>query len=162
MKKLMVSCILLLLASCAISTSSFLNRLAHAETSTSSELSRLKIGVILPLSGPFGRYGAEIQKALAGLSNNTVTFVFEDEGCDPKQAVSAFKKLSTIDKINLFLGPWCGSSQSAIVPLLMSSDSLTVLASSASEALFHLSEGRIFSSQQSIESESTYLAEKVS
>jgi ABC-type branched-subunit amino acid transport system substrate-binding protein len=76
----------------------------------------IKIGVMVPLTGPFARYGIRIQEAISSYASEHVSFVFEDEGCDPKMAVSAYKKLSALDGITLFLGPWCGSPQSAVAP----------------------------------------------
>lgn len=121
----------------------------------------VKIGVIVPLTGSFARYGEKIQKVISAFDDEKVQFVFEDEGCDPKVAVTAYKKLVELDGIKLFLGPWCGSPQSAIAPLLKSSGHLAVVGASTPEAVFDASGGRIFSTQASIEEESKFLAEKL-
>ncbi len=122
---------------------------------------KIKIGVLLPLTGPFARYGMKIQETIAAFSNEKIKFFFEDEGCDPNMAVKAYKKLSGLEGISLFLGPWCGSPQSAISPLIKSNQDLAVLGSSAPEKVYELSGGRMFSTQASIEKESHFLAEKL-
>jgi len=121
----------------------------------------VKVGVIVPLTGPFARYGMKIQEAISSFANDRVSFVFEDEGCDPKMAVSAYKKLSEIQGIRLFLGPWCGSPQSAVAPQLKKDQQLAILGSSAPEAVFSSSEGRMLSTQHSIEVESSFLGNKL-
>lgn len=120
-----------------------------------------KIGVIVPLTGPFARYGNKIQKAITEFADDHISFVFEDEGCDPMMAVNSYKKLTEINRINLFLGPWCGSPQSAVAPQLKKGEQLAVLGSSAPEAVFTASNGNMFSTQHSIEAESTFLGQKL-
>lgn len=119
-----------------------------------------KIGVILPMTGDFARYGDTIREGLERVRTADVTYVYEDEGCHPKTAVSAFHKLRSVDNISLFLGPWCGSPQVAVSNLLQQNNSVAVLGSSAPEKVFKLSRGRMFSTQTSIESESRFNAEE--
>ena len=47
------------------------------------------IGVILPFTGPFAKYGERIRAAVQALNQPGVKFIFEDEGCDPLKAVTA-------------------------------------------------------------------------
>lgn len=128
---------------------------ARAEDSSS------RIGVILPLTGPFTRYGERIRKGLAESELANYKLLLEDEGCDPKVAITAYKKLSELDNVQLFLGPWCGSPQSAVAPLIKSKQQLAVLGSSAPREVFTLSGGRMFSSQHTIEEESAFMAAQV-
>ena len=121
----------------------------------------VKIGVILPLTGAFARYGNTIQQAINERKKEGISFVFEDEGCDPKMAVSAYQKLTKIDNVKVFLGPWCGSPQSALAPLLVQGKQLAILGSSAPREVFRSSEGRMLSTQHSIEAESTFLAQQL-
>lgn len=148
---------LLSIAACFMQLSSA----ALADSPSNKPDHEVKIGVLVPLTGPFARYGKKIQESIAAFGNDQVAFVFEDEGCDPKMAVTAYKKLAEVDEINLFLGPWCGSPQSAVAPQLKTGDRLAVLGSSAPEAVFSLSGGRMFSTQHSIEAESAFLAQKL-
>lgn len=117
-----------------------------------------KIGIILPLSGSFARYGEQIQSGIRTSGLPQEMLVFEDEGCDPKRAVTAYKKLTDLDSVKLFLGPWCGSPQMALAPLIKAHEQLAVLGSSAPRDVFELSGKRMFSSQHTIEDESTFLA----
>ncbi len=95
-------------------------------SSFAQDLSALKIGVILPLSGDAAFWGSNpkkgIELALSQLQSSggnfkAPTIIFEDDSCDPKRAVTAFKKLSQIDKVNLILGPACSSASLAVAPL---------------------------------------------
>lgn len=121
----------------------------------------LVIGVITPLTGPFTKYGEKIQQSIVKYSDHSVRFIFEDEGCDPKKAITAHKKLSENAGAKLFIGPFCGSPQSAVAPLLKRAQQLAIVGSSAPEAVLKASNGRMFSTQHSIEVESNFLALKL-
>lgn len=120
-----------------------------------------RIGVILPLTGPFTKYGERIRKGLAQSELSKAELSLEDEGCDPKIAITAYKKLSELDGIQIFLGPWCGSPQTAVAPQIKAKRQLAVLGSSAPRDVFALSGGRMFSTQHTIEDESAFLARNV-
>jgi branched-chain amino acid transport system substrate-binding protein len=141
------TCSTVVASTLAIATSSLL----HAEH---------KAGVILPMTGDFARYGQTIRQGLESAKLSAVKYVYEDEGCNPRAAVSAFRKLHSFDKAKVFVGPWCGSPQIAVASLLAKIDGLAVLVSSAPERVYQLSSGRMFSVQPSIERESTYNAKE--
>lgn len=126
-------------------------------TSLHADAVKPKIGVILPLSGAFERYGDKIRGEIAKSVNKEFEIVYEDEGCDPKIALSAYKKLTEIDHIATIIGPWCGSPQIAIASLLGTTH-LAILGSSAPERVYDISRGAMLAVQHSIESESTFLA----
>jgi ABC-type branched-subunit amino acid transport system substrate-binding protein len=119
-----------------------------------------KVGVILTMTGDFARYGEKIRVGLESKKASDVRYVYEDEGCDPKKAVTAYQKLSAIDGIRVFIGPWCGSPQVAVASLLRRSDGFAILGSSAPERVFELSGGRMLSVQPSIEAESRFNAKE--
>jgi len=122
----------------------------------------LKIGVIAPLSGPIADYGEEIRKGVtAGMGSSTVQIIFEDDKCDPKEAVSAFKKLTEFQGVNFIIGPACGSSQEAIVSLLKNKQILTIVPAAASTNLFSQSGNNFFNIQYSLEDESKFVAEQM-
>ncbi len=131
----------------AVATSSIL----HAEN---------KIGVILPMTGDFARYGKTVRQGLESTKLSPFKYVYEDEGCNPRAAVSAFHKLYSFDKAKVFVGPWCGSPQIAVASLLAQVDGLAILGSSAPERVHQLSSGRMFAVQPSIEMESTFNAKE--
>lgn len=76
----------------------------------------IKVGVILPLTGDFAFFGEQaklgIEIALTELNRDKqlVKVVYEDEKCLPKEAIKAFKKLVSIDKVDQVLGPVCTGS----------------------------------------------------
>lgn len=47
------------------------------------------IGVRIPLEGPYADYGRVVREAILQEINPQIKYVFEDEGCVPKKAVSA-------------------------------------------------------------------------
>ena len=118
------------------------------------------IGVILPMTGDFARYGEKVREGLESNKGSSVKFVYEDEGCNPRSAVSAFHKLRAANQASIFIGPWCGSPQIAVASLLNKSGGLAILGGSAPERAFELSGGRMLSVQPSIETESIFNAKE--
>ncbi|MFA5022659.1 MAG: penicillin-binding protein activator [Candidatus Paceibacterota bacterium] len=122
----------------------------------------IKIGVIAPLTGPVADYGEEIRKGVIdGLGSSTIKVIFEDDKCDPKEAVSAFKKLTEFQNIKLVIGPACGGPQEAIVPLLKSQNVLAIVPAAASADLFAQSGDNFLNTQYSLEEESKFIADKI-
>lgn len=120
-----------------------------------------KIGVILPMTGDFARYGMQVRRGIETASDTGTELLFEDEGCRSTTAISAFQKLSAVDGVRLFIGPMCGSPQIALAPLIARSGVLAVLGSSAPQRVFELSHGRMLSVQHSIEQESSFNAQEM-
>jgi ABC-type branched-subunit amino acid transport system substrate-binding protein len=98
--------------------------------------------------------------AAAG-DQSEVTFIFEDDKCEPKDAVSAFKKLVEFDQVNFIIGPGCGSPQEVIAPLAKDNATLVIVPSAASRDLFSRSGQYLFNVQYSLEDESTFMGEKL-
>lgn len=73
---------------------------------STSDTTVVKIGSILPLTGPLGEIGEEIHRgaklAVADLKSKgaEVNYISEDDGFDPKLSVSAGSKLINIDKVD--------------------------------------------------------------
>lgn len=91
-----------------------------------------KVGVILPLSGPAADYGQSMQVAMQMAREDFSTlaggvdFIFEDAAFDPKQAVSAFKKLVENDHVDLvyvwgvtFCKPLAPIAQARKIPIIL-------------------------------------------
>ena len=129
-------------------------------TSIGLAFAETKVGVILPMTGDFAQYGDKVRQGLESTRPEGVRYIYEDEGCSPKTAVSAHKKLTAVDGVQLLIGPWCGSPQTAVASLLPRSRQIALLGSSAPERVFELSGGRMLSVQPSIEQESTFNAEQ--
>lgn len=84
----------------------------------------LTIGVILPLTGDFSFFGEQVRQGMEVALDEVnaklkrpVKLIFEDDKCLPKFAVTAFTKLTKVDKVDLILGPGCTGSILAIAPL---------------------------------------------
>jgi ABC-type branched-subunit amino acid transport system substrate-binding protein len=116
-----------------------------------------EIGVIAPLTGIASSYGEDIKSGVMSHSDA----MFEDDGCEPSKAISAFNKLTKINNIHMIIGPGCGSPQEAIVPLLKDSDSVVLVPSAASKDLFDMSNGKFFNMQYSLEDEASFLTEEI-
>lgn len=82
----------------------------------------IKIGVLLPMSGPAQIIGDNIRsgfdEALPEINKNgkIIELIYEDNKNDPKEAVTAFQKLTTIDNVDMIITTMSGTS-AAIVPL---------------------------------------------
>ena len=122
---------------------------------------KIKIGVIAPLTGIAADYGAEIKAGVEDAGGTNVEYVFEDDKCDPKEAVTAYKKLVDLDKIRLIIGPACGSPQEAIAPLLKGADIITIVPSAASGALYGTSGENMYNMQYALETEAAFLAQQL-
>ena len=86
----------------------------------------VKIGAILPLSGDVAVYGKSLKNgmdlALAEFQQNDANkkdfqFIYEDSKADPKLAVSAFQKLSSIDNCKIILGGFSSSEVLSMAPI---------------------------------------------
>lgn len=130
-------------------------------TSLFAETEKVKIGVILPLSGQFSSFSEDWKKGIQQAQDPNFDFVYEDSACLPSKAVTAYRKLTSIDHIKFFIGPACGSPQLAVAPLLKRNDQLAMLGSSAPAEVFQSSGQRMFSSQSAIEQESAFNADKI-
>ncbi|MBI4087006.1 ABC transporter substrate-binding protein [Candidatus Kaiserbacteria bacterium] len=93
----------------------------------------IKIGAVLSLTGIAADFGEAAKKSMeiavdeinrnGGISGRTVTLVIEDDRTDPKAAISAFKKLTDVDKVDAVVG---GIFDFATIPLLPLADSAKV------------------------------------
>lgn len=90
----------------------------------------LRVGVVLPLTGDLASYGKNakdgIELAAQELNNMAskwgggairVSLVFEDSKGQPHPAVSAFQKLTTVDRVSCVIGDVASSSTLAMAPL---------------------------------------------
>jgi branched-chain amino acid transport system substrate-binding protein len=87
----------------------------------------ITIGAVLPLTGDLASYGqnardgimlyAEQVNASGGIDGRTVTVLFEDTAGQPAQAVSALKKLLTVNKAIAVIGGISSSTTLAMAPV---------------------------------------------
>ncbi|MDP2660371.1 MAG: ABC transporter substrate-binding protein [Dehalococcoidia bacterium] len=87
----------------------------------------IKLGVILPLSGPQAYLGVmaniainlamEDTNAAGGVNGSPIVLVTEDSPFDPKQAVTAMRKLAEQDKVFAIEGPFASGEIEVAAPL---------------------------------------------
>lgn len=103
--------------------------------SAQSPAASVKVGVILPLSGPVAQNGAPIKLGIdlaqKLIDNKNISLIYEDSQCDPKNAISAYNKLVHQDGVDIISGLICSGEALAIVPLA-EKDGVLVLSSAAS------------------------------
>jgi len=89
---------------------------------TTTYAAQIKIGAILPLSGPAAHYGEELKRSIEmaieelGDVRHDYKLVFEDDQYQPKQGVLAFRRLVDIEKCSAVIVFGSGQAN-AIKPL---------------------------------------------
>jgi len=118
--------------------------------------------VIAPFSGPFAMAGEEMKKAIDTVTPPGITVIYEDDACDNKTAISAFKKLTELDDVHFMIGPPCGAPQETLAPMFKDLDVLTLLASAATSDLYAQSGGdKMFQMQYALQDEAKFLADEM-
>lgn len=134
--------------------------------------SDIKVGAIIPLTGPFASYGEPVRDGMmlaieeinkgGGINGKKVKLIIEDDTGDPKNAVNAFSKLVSVDKVPIVLGPLSSGSSMATAPIAEKSNvvQLSTLAgipalTNAGDFVFRIypssEEGARFAAQKAIE-----------
>ena len=85
------------------------------------------IGAISPFSGEGANYGKAARTAIdlavdeinakGGIHGKKMVVIYEDDKGTPKDAISAFQKLATVDKVPAVLGPFYSSNVLACAPI---------------------------------------------
>ncbi len=85
---------------------------------------KLTIGIIMPLTGALAQYGKNcvngINLAVSEVNQSgklEFKTIVEDERTSPKDAVAAFNKLVSADRVSVIVGPLASSSVMAVAPL---------------------------------------------
>lgn len=96
-------------------------------TQTKEEPEEIKIGAIVPLTGPFAAYGEPVRDGMflaveeinagSGINEKQIKFILEDDAGDPTTAVNAFNKLVKVDKLPIILGPLSSGASMATAPV---------------------------------------------
>jgi len=116
-------------------------QLTQLQAWASGEMRAATIGVMLPLSGQYARYGQQalqgIRVALASLESGAyITLRVEDTGSNPAQAIAAYRQLDN-ESVNIIVGPLLVDSTRAILPYL--NPKLPVISLTGHTELAHLS-----------------------
>jgi|SRR3989344_200223 len=92
---------------------------------------KVKIGVIMPLTGFLANVGIDTKNAI-DLSfsdldaSKDVELIYEDDACDSAKALTAYKKLVDVNKVNFIIGPFCGQSAMTILSSLNENKIITI------------------------------------
>ncbi len=78
---------------------------------------KVKIGVMAPFSGPSAKFGEFVRQGIdialeemPAEEKNNFEFIYEDDQCNSREAITAAQKLIFVDKVKYVLGPLCNES----------------------------------------------------
>lgn len=119
---------------------------------------KIKIGVILPLTGDAQTYGLDIKDtilyATEKMAPNTYELVFQDDKCSARDGLTATQRVVQQDKVSFVIGFACSSSALGSAPVLNKNKipSLVVFASSpriadAGEYVFRIFPSDIYAAE---------------
>jgi len=96
----------------------------------------VKIGAILPLTGDAAQWGIPPLKGAqlaideinskGGIRGRLLKLLPQDTKCDPKEGVSAFNKLLSVDKTKIIIGAVCSSVTLAVAPIAEKNEVLLI------------------------------------
>jgi branched-chain amino acid transport system substrate-binding protein len=97
----------------------------------------IKIAALLHLSGDAAAWGENAQRAIqlateqvngrGGINGQRVEVIYEDTGADPKRAVSAFQKVTSIDRVTAVIGPLSQTEDLAVMSLIEQTGTPTII-----------------------------------
>ncbi len=89
--------------------------------------SPIQVGAIVPLTGDNAVYGVALKRGMdlatdqlnssGGISGKRLNIVFEDDQANPQNGVSAFTKLTTVNKVPIVIGAMFSAVTLAIAPI---------------------------------------------
>ncbi|MBN1577154.1 MAG: penicillin-binding protein activator [Chitinispirillaceae bacterium] len=104
----------------------------------------ITIGFIMPLSGNIASWGESGKRATeialedinaaGGIRGKKVVVIYEDDKGDPRIAVTAYKKLSQVDKVPIVVGLTKSNETMAVAPMA-NKDQVVILSSGSSAAV---------------------------
>ncbi len=96
-------------------------------TQTKEEPKEIRIGAILPLTGNMAKFGESFKRGIdlaleeinnaGGIQGKKLLVIYEDDGGEGKQAISAFRKLIALDKVQSIIGGIMSSTAMPIAPI---------------------------------------------
>ena len=98
----------------------------------------IEIGVITSLSGELATYGqgtlnaALLAQEEINANGGNIQIMAEDSPCDANSALGAFNKLSSIDGVDVILGPLCSNELLAIAPIANKNEMIIISSSATS------------------------------
>ncbi len=104
-----------------------------------------RVGAAIALSGSIAVYGEGFKKAIdlatdeinakGGIKGKKLEIIYEDNKSTPKDCVSAVRKLITVDKVPVIIGPAASSNFMAAAPVAQESKVVMISAQGAAPAL---------------------------
>lgn len=105
----------------------------------------IKIGSILPISGPVSAYGIQTRDAIVlafeeinsagGVLGKKLELIAEDDEANPEKTTNAFKKLTSADKVNVIIGALTSKCSLAITSLSQAKKVVQISTSSTNDTV---------------------------
>lgn len=117
-------------------------------------VAQVRVGVSLPMTGPFAVYGQQILPALqqafddlngqGGVLGKPIEPVVIDDRCDPAIALNKAQELVERDHIALMIGPACSSAALATLPYLGVENRAIIMLSAVASVLTERGSSNVF------------------
>jgi branched-chain amino acid transport system substrate-binding protein len=98
---------------------------ASAAATTAAPKPPIKLGALLPLTGPSGATGLDMKdgyelakeqiNAAGGVNGAKIEVIYEDDKNDPATAVASFEKLANNDKVEVMMGGLASTISAALI-----------------------------------------------
>ncbi|EKD24403.1 MAG: Extracellular ligand-binding receptor [uncultured bacterium] len=100
----------------------------------------VSIGVILPSTGKAANIAEDVRNGLEMAKGELtggkkIKLVYQDDGCDPKKAISAYQFLHEVEKVNIVIGPLCSTAALVVAPLAQKDGVVMITPASATDKL---------------------------
>ncbi len=77
----------------------------------------VKVGVLIPLTGPLGYFGEEIKEGIElakdeinqNANGKRIELVYQDSKCDAKEVSTGLNTLDNVEQVDAIIGPFCGT-----------------------------------------------------
>jgi len=118
-----------------------LNACNSGNNSSQNNVNKIKVGIVLPLTGDLANYGVDakngIDYAYLKLGKDTAKYelIFEDTKAETKSAVMAINKLVEIDKVNFIIGDLLSNTCLAMAPIANENQVLMISPTASSSEL---------------------------
>lgn len=109
------------------------------------EAATIKIGAIMPVSGPVSAYGIQTRDAVllafeeinkaGGVLGKQLQLITEDDEANPEKTTNAFKKLTSADKVNVIIGALTSKCSLAITSLSQAKKVVQISTSSTNDTV---------------------------
>ncbi|MBI4171045.1 MAG: penicillin-binding protein activator [Candidatus Aenigmarchaeota archaeon] len=126
------------------------------------------IGAIQPLTKSTVAVGEQVREGIdiavddvnaeGGINGRPLKVIYEDDQCDSKTAVTAFEKLTSVEKVKIIIGPTCSSNVLAVAPSA-NEKKVIILTTVASTPKVTQAGDYVFRNTPSGEAYSNYIAE---